>query len=104
MKALADFQSREDEMEFLSSVMKDIIKCANDGASTVQVSVSGGLDVKVEAKGHAFEPQSTNISIAVSNAESMSKDMVMALGSTLLSFIAMCGGAGGLEYECKALA
>ena len=51
------------------------------------------LDVNVEDLNGSHEPQMTNVCLSVSNAEKMSKDMVLALGSTILAFIGLLFGA-----------
>lgn len=103
MKVQVDIRSRESGMELLHNILRDVIKCANDGADTVQVSMSCQLDVNVEDLNGSHEPQMTNVCLSVSNAEKMSKDMVLALGSTILAFIGLLGNTGEFDYECKAL-
>ncbi len=103
MKIQADTQSREGAHELLCAILRDVVKCVNEGASTVQVSMSCELAVRVEDSRGSYEPQMTNVCLSVSNIEKMSKDMVMALGATVLSFIGLLGNTGEFDYECKAL-
>ena len=103
MKIQVDTRSHEGGMELLSTILRDVIKCANGGADTVQVSMSCELDVNVEDLKGSHEPQMTNVCLSVSNAEKISKDMVLALGATVLTFIGLLGNTGEFDYECKTL-
>ena len=103
MKIQVDTRSREGGKELLHNILRDVVKCANGGADTVQVSMSCELDVNVQDLNGSHEPQMTNVYLSVSNSEKISKDMVLALGATALTFIGLLGNTGEFDYECKAL-
>lgn len=103
MKTQIDIRSKEDSMAVFESVLRDIVKCASDGASIVQLSVATQIDVKVEGTAESYEAEPADLCLTISNVNAISKNAARALGATAMAFIALCGSAGEFDYECKAL-